>query len=88
MSGMYGNGLQIGILGYMVSKRRVWLKTQQVRRLAMIQMNLFRKRVIRGGSLCNDSYCSGYRPAARMKTSPDTSSNHTGFRLVKNIVVD
>ena len=28
------------------------------------------KRVIRGGSyLCNDSYCSGYRVAARMKTS-------------------
>lgn len=44
------------------------------------------KRVIRGGSfLCNDSYCSGYRPAARMKNSPDTSSNHMGFRLVKNI---
>lgn len=44
------------------------------------------KRVIRGGSfLCNDSYCSGYRPAARMKNSPDTSSNHMGFRIVKNI---
>ena len=44
------------------------------------------KRVIRGGSfLCNDSYCSGYRPAARMKNSPDTSTNHTGFRVVKNI---
>ena len=43
------------------------------------------KRVIRGGSfLCNDSYCSGYRPAARMKNSPDTSSNHMGFRLVKD----
>ena len=44
------------------------------------------KRVIRGGSfLCNDSYCSGYRPAARMKNSPDTSTSHTGFRVVKNI---
>jgi sulfatase modifying factor 1 len=44
------------------------------------------KRVIRGGSfLCNDSYCSGYRPGARMKTSPDSSANHTGFRVVKNI---
>ena len=43
------------------------------------------KRVIRGGSfLCNDDYCSGYRPAARMKNSPDTSSNHIGFRIVKN----
>lgn len=42
------------------------------------------KRVIRGGSfLCNDAYCSGYRPAARMKNSPDTSSNHMGFRVVK-----
>ena len=44
------------------------------------------KRVIRGGSfLCNDAYCSGYRPAARMKNTPDTSTNHTGFRVVKNI---
>lgn len=41
------------------------------------------KRVTRGGSfLCNDSYCSGYRPSARMKTSPDTSLVHTGFRCV------
>ena len=44
------------------------------------------KKVIRGGSfLCNDSYCSGYRPGARMKTSPDSSANHTGFRVVKNL---
>ena len=40
-------------------------------------------RVLRGGSfLCNDSYCSGYRNAMRMKTSPDTSSIHAGFRTV------
>lgn len=46
------------------------------------------KKVTRGGSfLCNDAYCSGYRPAARMKTSPDTSLNHTGFRVVKNMPV-
>lgn len=44
------------------------------------------KRVTRGGSfLCNDSYCSGYRPSARMKTSPDTSLIHTGFRVVKPV---
>ncbi|RYF88868.1 MAG: formylglycine-generating enzyme family protein, partial [Chitinophagaceae bacterium] len=31
------------------------------------------KKVIRGGSfMCHDSYCSGYRPSARMKVSPDT----------------
>ncbi len=43
------------------------------------------KRVIRGGSfLCNDAYCSGYRVSARMKTTPDTSTNHIGFRCVAN----
>jgi formylglycine-generating enzyme len=41
------------------------------------------KRVVRGGSfLCNDSYCASYRAAARMKTSPDSGSDHTGFRCV------
>ncbi len=41
------------------------------------------KRVTRGGSfLCSDNYCIGYRPSARMKTSPDTSLQHTGFRCV------
>jgi len=44
------------------------------------------KKVIRGGSfLCNDSYCSGYRVAARMKSSPDTGMEHTGFRCVTNL---
>lgn len=41
------------------------------------------KRVSKGGSfLCNASYCSGYRNAMRMKTSPDTGAIHTGFRTV------
>lgn len=44
------------------------------------------KKSLRGGSfLCNDSYCSGYRVARRMKTSPDTGLEHTGFRCVKDI---
>jgi sulfatase modifying factor 1 len=39
------------------------------------------KRVTRGGSfLCSDTYCIGYRPSARMKSSPDTGLFHTGFR--------
>lgn len=43
------------------------------------------EKVIRGGSfLCNDSYCSGFRVAARMKTSAETSLEHTGFRCVRN----
>lgn len=41
------------------------------------------KKVIRGGSyLCSDVYCAGYRPSARMKSSPDTGLSHTGFRCV------
>ncbi len=41
------------------------------------------KRVHRGGSfLCHHSYCKGYRITARMKTCPDTSLNHLGFRCV------
>jgi formylglycine-generating enzyme required for sulfatase activity len=43
------------------------------------------KKSLRGGSfLCNESYCSGYRVAARMKTSPDTSMEHLGFRCVSS----
>ena len=46
-----------------------------------------KKRVQRGGSyLCSDVYCSGYRPSARMKCTPDTGLSHTGFRCVKSRV--
>jgi len=44
------------------------------------------KRCLRGGSfLCNDAYCSGYRVSRRMKSSPDTGLEHTGFRCVKDV---
>jgi formylglycine-generating enzyme required for sulfatase activity len=43
------------------------------------------QRVQRGGSfLCNDSYCSRYRPSARHGNSPDTGMSHLGFRCVKS----
>ena len=43
------------------------------------------KRVMRGGSfLCNDVYCRGYQPGTRMKSSPDTSLCHTGFRCARD----
>lgn len=43
------------------------------------------KRVMRGGSyLCNDSYCSGYRTARRMKSTEDSSFQHLGFRCVSD----
>lgn len=45
-----------------------------------------KKHVHRGGSfLCHRSYCKGYRITARMKTCPDTSLNHLGFRCVKSV---
>lgn len=43
------------------------------------------QRSMRGGSyLCNDDYCSGYRNARRMKSSPDTGLSHTGCRCVRD----
>jgi len=49
-------------------------------------MSASSQKIIRGGSfLCNDSYCAGYRIAARMKSSPDTGLEHTGFRCVRDI---
>lgn len=43
------------------------------------------QRSQRGGSfLCNDSYCSRYRPAARHGCAPDTGMSHVGFRCVKS----
>jgi sulfatase modifying factor 1 len=41
------------------------------------------KKSLRGGSfLCNESYCTGYRVSTRMKSTPDTSMEHIGFRCV------
>jgi sulfatase modifying factor 1 len=42
------------------------------------------KRVQRGGSfLCTDQYCTRYMVGTRGKGSPDTGSNHAGFRCVR-----
>lgn len=44
------------------------------------------EKVMRGGSfLCNDSYCAGFRIAARMKSTAETSLEHTGFRCVRDV---
>ena len=40
-------------------------------------------KIVKGGSfLCHISYCYRYRIAARTGNSPDSSTSHTGFRLV------
>jgi sulfatase modifying factor 1 len=45
-----------------------------------------KERVIKGGSfLCHASYCASYRISARMGMSPDTGSDHIGFRTVVTI---
>ncbi|MVN93007.1 formylglycine-generating enzyme family protein [Mucilaginibacter aquatilis] len=44
-----------------------------------------KKKVTRGGSfMCNDSYCSGYRSARRMKSSFDSGMSNLGFRCVRD----
>lgn len=41
---------------------------------------------IKGGSyLCADNFCRRYRPAARQSQEYDFSTNHIGFRIVKEI---
>ena len=43
-------------------------------------------KLVKGGSfLCHASYCYRYRIAARSGTSPDSSTSHTGLRLVYDI---
>ena len=40
-------------------------------------------RVQKDGSfLCHASYCSSYRPSAKMAAPPDTGMSHIGFRCV------
>ncbi|CAN5869324.1 formylglycine-generating enzyme family protein [soil metagenome] len=43
-------------------------------------------KVIKGGSyLCHASYCNRYRVAARTQNTPDSSTGHMGFRLVRDV---
>jgi sulfatase modifying factor 1 len=43
------------------------------------------ERVTKGGSyLCHSSYCNRYRVAARTHNTPDSSTGHIGFRLVRD----
>ena len=44
------------------------------------------KRVQRGGSfLCNDQYCERYKAGARGKGEVNSTTNHIGFRCVKDV---
>lgn len=43
------------------------------------------RRVIRGGSfLCNENFCTSYRPSARRGADPYSPMSHLGFRLVQD----
>jgi formylglycine-generating enzyme required for sulfatase activity len=42
--------------------------------------------LLKGGSyLCHASYCRRYRPAARMRSTPDSSTGNIGFRCVVSV---
>ena len=44
---------------------------------------------MKGGSfLCADNFCRRYRPAARHPQDTDFSSNHIGFRIVRDLKAD
>lgn len=44
------------------------------------------RKLLKGGSyLCHISYCYRYRIAARIGNTPDTTTGHTGFRLVYDL---
>ena len=49
--------------------------------------NPYQKEIVmKGGSfLCHASYCASFRISARIGTSTDSSSDHTGFRTVATI---
>mgnify|MGYP006279171067 CR=1 FL=1 len=47
------------------------------------------QHTLKGGSfLCAANFCRRYRPAARQPQDTDFSSNHTGFRIVRDIDPD
>ena len=44
------------------------------------------EHIIKGGSfLCHASYCASFRISAKMGMSPDSGSDHTGFRTVATV---
>lgn len=44
------------------------------------------RKLLKGGSyLCHASYCHRYRIAARMGNTPDSTTGHTGLRLVFDV---
>lgn len=46
-----------------------------------------KKRVLRGGSfLCTDQYCARYMAGGRGKGDPNTGTNHTGFRVARDVI--
>ncbi len=44
------------------------------------------QHTLKGGSfLCAENYCRRYRPSARQSQDDDFSTNHTGFRIVRDL---
>lgn len=68
----------------------VWEWTAQSFKLRSLKRSLHQThagkqgfKICKGGSyLCHESYCHRYRISARTANSPDSSTGHTGFRLV------
>jgi len=71
----------------------VWEWTSDTYRVKSLKKHVRRRletmrgfKVLKGGSfLCHRSYCYRYRIAARTGNSPDSTTTHQGFRLVRDI---
>jgi formylglycine-generating enzyme required for sulfatase activity len=60
-----------------------FLLRSQKRAIKARQAEMKGYKLIKGGSfLCHKSYCYRYRIAARTGNSPDSTTTHTGFRVV------
>jgi formylglycine-generating enzyme required for sulfatase activity len=84
---MFGNGPTIGTVPNTIKIYTTKIKVSENPRGPNegfeVYNNLEKKKAIRGGSFCNDGWCSGYRNARRMRNTPDTSMEHIGFRCVR-----
>ncbi len=73
------------IYGY-CKKNNIFNISVNDRQIEIMKIERPSEKAMRGGSfLCNDSYCAGFRVSARMKTTPETGLEHTGFRCVKDV---
>lgn len=90
IAGKYGNGLMIDAVQHnyyeLVQSGSISKNPQGPEEGFETQNNFMKNKSLKGGSfLCHDGWCSGYRNARRLRTSPDTSLERKGSKGVKDL---